>query len=246
MKELFLTPECGFLFFVGHRHWLHSSSKIGIYFLSDRNVAVFDTMPRMFRTDRWVVSQRSLYPTDANGTTVSVEIQAAVERSFQWVLRKYPLVDSALIANWAEQVALGMQAKARTIVSPQRYAYAALKGKVRDWMRCSQANEEVSGLDLESKGGTNGSFQEATDRKILIEQLQAQLNDRDRVILILLRQDNTSPAAVAKALGTSYAAAAKAIQRMKERVASTLSGPRKGGTMAGTAQHNFVRGKGTP
>jgi DNA-directed RNA polymerase specialized sigma24 family protein len=166
---------------------------------------------------------------DTTGTVVCPEVESAVERSFKWVLRDYPQVDPAMIANWAEEVARSMQARVANLVSPQRYAYAALKGKVRDWMKSGQANEQVAGIgrDLESIGGLSGSFQGAIDRKILFEQLKATLNERDRYILVLLLEDTTSPATVAKALGTSYPAAAKAIQRVKERIASTLSGARK-------------------
>ena len=76
-----------------------------------------------------------LHLVDTTGTVVCPEVESAVERSFQWVLRDYPQVDPAMIANWAEEVARSMQARVTTLVSPQRYAYAALKGKVRDWMK---------------------------------------------------------------------------------------------------------------
>jgi DNA-directed RNA polymerase specialized sigma24 family protein len=182
-----------------------------------------------FRRDKLPMTRAQLYLVDTSGTAVCPEIETAVERSFHWVLRDYPQLDSAMIANWAEEVALSMQARVTTIVSPQRYAYAALKGKVHDWMRSAPAKEDVAGMgrDLERIGGLNGSFEGAVDRKILFEQLKATLNERDRYILVLLLQDNTSPATVAKALGTSYPAAAKAIQRVKERIASKLNGARK-------------------
>jgi hypothetical protein len=182
-----------------------------------------------FCRDDLPMIRAQLHLVDTTGTAVCPEVETAVERSFRWVLRDYPQIDSAMIANWAEEVALTMQARVTTIVSPQRYAYAALKGKVHDWMKCGSAKEEVAGIgrDLERMGGLSGSFQGAVDRKILFEQLKATLNERDRYILVLLLEDKTSPATVAKALGTSYPAAAKAIQRVKERIASTLSGARK-------------------
>jgi len=184
-----------------------------------------------FRKDALPMTRAQLHLVDTSGTAVCPEVETAVERSFHWVLRDYPQVDSAMIANWAEEVALSMQVRVTTIVSPQRYAYAALKGKVHDWMRSAPAKEEVAGLgrDLERIGGLNGSFEGAVDRKILFEQLKATLNERDRYILVLLLEDNTSPATVAKALGTTYPAAAKAIQRVKERIASKLTGARKVG-----------------
>ena len=184
-----------------------------------------------FRRDELPMTRAQLHLVDTSGTAVCPEVETAVERSFHWVLRDYPQLDSAMIANWAEEVALSMQVRVTTIISPQRYAYAALKGKVHDWMRSAPAKEEVAGLgrDLERIGGLNGSFEGAVDRKILFEQLKATLNERDRYILVLLLEDNTSPATVAKALGTTYPAAAKAIQRVKERIASKLNGARKVG-----------------
>jgi hypothetical protein len=184
-----------------------------------------------FRRDELPMTRAQLHLVDTSGTAVCPEVETAVERSFHWVLRDYPQLDSAMIANWAEEVALSMQMRVTIIVSPQRYAYAALKGKVHDWMRSAPAKEEVAGLgrDLERIGGLNGSFEGAVDRKILFEQLKATLNERDRYILVLLLEDNTSPATVAKALGTTYPAAAKAIQRVKERIASKLTSARKVG-----------------
>ena len=184
-----------------------------------------------FRRVELPMTRAQLHLVDTSGTAVCPEVETAVERSFHWVLRDYPQLDSAMIANWAEEVALNMQARVTTIISPQRYAYAALKGKVHDWMRSAPAKEEFAGLgrDLERIGGLNGSFEGAVDRKILFEQLKATLNERDRYILVLLLEDNTSPATVAKALGTTYPAAAKAIQRVKERIASKLNGARKVG-----------------
>jgi len=175
------------------------------------------------------MNRAQLHLVDGNGIAIASEIENAVERSFHWVLRDYPQVDPALIANWAEDLARRMQAREIPITSPMRYAYAALKGKVRDWMKSGVAQERLAGVgrDLGPIGGFGGSFQSAVDRKILFEQLKATLNERDRYILVLLLQDQTSPATVANALGTTYPTAAKAIQRVKERIANTLKGARK-------------------
>ena len=170
-----------------------------------------------------------LHLVDTSGTPVSPEVENAIGRAFHWVLRDYPQVDSAMIANWAEDVARKMEDGSLAVISPQRYAYAALKGKVRDWMRTGTAREEVAGIgfDLERVSGKTVSFQNAIDQKILFEQLKAVLNERDRYILVLLLQDKTSPATVASALGTTYPAAAKAIQRVKDRIATALTSSRK-------------------
>jgi DNA-directed RNA polymerase specialized sigma24 family protein len=60
------------------------------------------------------------------------------------------------------------------------------------------------------------------ERAVLFEQLSTKLSERDRHILVLLLQDMTSPANVAAALGVSYSAAAKAIQRVKDRISTML------------------------
>jgi DNA-directed RNA polymerase specialized sigma24 family protein len=60
------------------------------------------------------------------------------------------------------------------------------------------------------------------ERTVLFEQLSTRLSERDRIILVLLLQDVTSPADVAVALGVSYSAAAKAIQRVKDRISTML------------------------
>jgi DNA-directed RNA polymerase specialized sigma subunit len=126
-----------------------------------------------------------------------------------------------------------------------RYAYAALKGKVSDWLRTKVANEQVAGIgpDLERIGGVRPSFQPAADRKILFEQLKSSLNERDRYILMLLLDDETSPATVAEALGMSYDAAAKAIERVKKRLKKAFAKTqRRGETNPGPVRFCETKG----
>lgn len=78
--------------------------------------------------------------------------------------------------------------------------------------------------ELERWAGIDRSTQRVTYRTVLFDQLKTKLSDRDRHILVLLQQDITSPASVAAALGVSYAAGAKAIQRVKERISTILVG----------------------
>jgi len=172
------------------------------------------------------MKQTQLHLVDAQGSAVSSTVKSAVEVVFRWVLRDFPHVDPAMIAEWAEEVGCAMESKGNQIVAHERYAYTALKGKVRDWLRTKTAQEESAGIgqDLERLGGVDRSFQRELDRKLLFEQLKTALNERDRYILVLLLQDETSPAVIATALGLSYPAAAKAIQRVKERIAASLVG----------------------
>jgi hypothetical protein len=171
----------------------------------------------------------SLHLVDSQGAILSPRIREAVELAFRWVKRDYPQIDTAMIANWAEEIGSSMQSFQTSLEFPDRYAYAALKGKVSDWLRTKVANEEVVGigLDLERIGGVRASFQAAADRRILFEQLKLSLNERDRYILMLLLDDETSPATVAKALHMKYFAAAKAIERVKARMKAALAKSQK-------------------
>ena len=72
-------------------------------------------------------------------------------------------------------------------------------------------------------GGAVDSALVDVETKQLFDQEKARLSERDRQILVLIEQDCGSPRDVAEALGLTYAAAAKAIQRAKERVAEILS-----------------------
>jgi DNA-directed RNA polymerase specialized sigma24 family protein len=53
------------------------------------------------------------------------------------------------------------------------------------------------------------------ERKLLFAQIRRQLSERDREICILLEQDVSSPGEIAKVLQISFAAAAKALQRVR-------------------------------
>ncbi len=174
----------------------------------------------------WLMTERAqLHLVDAEGAAVSPVIRDAVETVFRWALRDYPNVDRAQMADWAEAVARSMQARGSDIELPERYAYAALKGKVRDWFRTGAAQEENSGVrrDMERIGGSNSSFEGTVDRRILFDQLHHALGERDRVILYLLLNEKSAQE-VAGELETSYPAARKAIQRVKERIGAMLGG----------------------
>ena len=154
-------------------------------------------------------------------------VRVAVEEAFHWVMRRHPLVDPALIANWAEEVACSMQSMDADLGSPGRYADAALQGKVRDWQRTKPAKQQPMGIgaDLERIGGADRQVQAVMDRKVLFEQVKATLSERDQLILVLLL-DGLTTTEVASALAVTDSAGRKAIQRVKERMAAAASAPR--------------------
>jgi DNA-directed RNA polymerase specialized sigma24 family protein len=172
------------------------------------------------------MGQTLLHLVDRRGHTLPLAIRQAVEAAHRWVRWEYPHLDEAVVAGWAEDVGKAMGSRLDEIRSPYRYAFAALHGKVREWFR-SNASREIlvgTGSELEVWAGIDRSAQRVIYRAVLFEQLKTKLTERDRHILVLLQQDITSPASVAAALGVSYAAAAKAIQRVKERIAAILVG----------------------
>ena len=163
-----------------------------------------------------------------DGGTVPVAIGVAVEAAYQWVLHEFPMIDPALVAGWAEDVGKAMAEREIELESPRRYAFGALHGKVREWFRSGGTREIAVGIgaELEEWAGADKRAQRLIERTVLSEQLKMRLNDRDKHILALYQQDLTSPQAVAEALDITYAAAAKAISRVKERIASILEGDR--------------------
>jgi hypothetical protein len=167
-----------------------------------------------------------LHLVDQRGQTLPVAIRLAVEAAHRWVRWEYPHLDEAVVAGWAEDVGKAMGARLDEIRFPYRYAFAALHGKVREWFRSNASKEILAGTarELELWAGIDLSAQRVIYQAILFEQLKTKLSERDRHILVLLQQDITSPARVAAALGVSYSAAAKAIQRVKERIAAILVG----------------------
>ena len=173
-------------------------------------------------------SSTQLHLVDGQGRTLSPITRAAAEAAYVWALREFPRIDPVLLAEWSEEVAKAIEARSEVVESPTRYAFAALHGKVRQWLR-SKASQEVSvgiGAELEEWAGVDRNAQRMMDRAIFFDQIKTKLNDRDKHILVLLLQDITSPASVAEALGVSYTAAAQAIHRVKERIAGTLSDSR--------------------
>lgn len=161
-----------------------------------------------------------------DGGQVPVAIGVAVEAAYLWVLHEFPRIDSALVAGWAEDLGKAMAAKDAELESPRRYAFGAMHGKVREWFRRGGTRELAVGMgrELEEWAGADRRAEHLIERAVLFEQLKMRLNDRDRHILVLLQQDMTSPQPIAAALGISYSAAAKALSRVKERIASILEG----------------------
>lgn len=170
-----------------------------------------------------------LHLVNAEGAAVSPVIREAVEKAFAWVMKDFPNLDEAKLADLAEALAASMEARGSGISSPKQFAYPALRGKVRDSLRKGSAKEQTSGIsrDLERIGGSSSTFQGSVDQKILFEQIQNALSTRDRDILLLIR-DHKSAEEIAAELQTSPPTARKAIQRLKERMEALVKTSPKG------------------
>ena len=171
-----------------------------------------------------IMGQTLLHLVDQRGLILPAVVRQAVEAAHRRVRREYPRLDEAVVAGWAEDVGRAMSDRLSDIEFPQRYAFTALRGKVKEWFRSKASKETTVGIgsELERWVGVDRSTQRVIYRAALFDQLKTRLSDRDRHILVLLQQDITSPASVAEALGVSYSAAAKAIQRAKERMSEIL------------------------
>ena len=170
-----------------------------------------------------------LHLVNAEGAAVSPLIREAVEKAFGWVMQDFPNLDEARLADWAEALALSMDARGSGISSPTKFAYPALRGKVLDSFRKASAKEQSAGVgrSLERIAGSIGSFQGTVDRKILFEQIHNALSERDRDILLLIRKEKSANE-VAAELDISSPAARKAIQRVKERIEALVNSSPKG------------------
>lgn len=166
-----------------------------------------------------------LFLVDRQGGALDPAFLSAVEAAYRWASHDYPNLDSSLLATWAEQVGRSMAERKEAIESPRRYAFAAMGNRIREHFRSGGFREVTLGIAEELEDQTAADLQSAAqiERQVLFIELRAQLSQRDREILILLQQDVTSPASIASALGISYNAAAKAVQRVKERLHAILT-----------------------
>jgi DNA-directed RNA polymerase specialized sigma24 family protein len=166
-----------------------------------------------------------LYLVDQDNKPVKPEIRTAVESAFRWSVREYRNMDEVDIASMAEAVAVGMSKRLKEIQSPRRYAFAALTGRIQEWFRAHPAKmvSFETEDDLDREIGPDDRFVFDVELRLLFAQIRRQLSGRDSEICTLLEQDLSSPGEIAKVLQISYAAAAKALQRARGRMASIVN-----------------------
>ena len=171
-----------------------------------------------------------LHLVDQSGQPVPPQVRLAVEAAYQWAEREYERFDRAVLAEMAEALALAMCRHLDRIELPRRYAVAALAGKLQEWYRAHPAVEVMlEPEDLEQVTQAEPVPVTSPDLNVLFAEIKAQLSERDRHVLVLLEQD-LGPQEIAKAFEISYFAAAKAIQRARDRMAAILceTGNQKG------------------
>ena len=165
-----------------------------------------------------------LHLVDEDNAPVKPEIRVAVEAAYKWSIREYRNIDAADLATMAEGVASSMAKRSDGIESPRRYAFAALTGRIQEWFRGHPAKmvSFESEDEFDRQIGPDDRFTLQVERRLLFAQIRNHLSERDRQICILLEQDVSSPAEIAKVLGISYSAAAKALERARERMSSIV------------------------
>ncbi len=165
-----------------------------------------------------------LHLVDEHDQPVPLQVRLAVETAYRWALQEYQHFDRAVLAGMAESVAVAMCRRLEQIEFPRRYAFTALTGKLQEWYRAHPAIEILMDpAEVEHLTGDKPRSTSAADLNVLFSQIKARLSERDRQILVLLEQD-LGPKEIAKAFDISYVAAAKAIQRARDRMAAILSG----------------------
>jgi DNA-directed RNA polymerase specialized sigma24 family protein len=172
-----------------------------------------------------------LHLVNDQGEPVETDIRVAVEAAFRHVMLRFPQVDEALLAELAESVAASMDRRRCEIVTPKQYAQNALCKEVQGWLREHEGFEiviaEPEELERLAGGTPAGRGVETAESEIFFAQLRKHLTERDRHILVLIEQDLDKPPDIAAALDISYEAAAKALQRVRARVAGIINGTRK-------------------
>ncbi len=165
-----------------------------------------------------------LHLVDEHGAPVPLQVRLAVESAYRWAVQEYQHIDQAVLAGMAESVAVGMCRRLDQIEFPRRYAFTALTGKLQEWYRAHPVVEiQLDPAEVDHLTGDKRKSASATDMNLLFSEIKARLSERDRQILVLLEQD-LGPKEIAKAFDISYVAAAKAIQRARDRMAAILSG----------------------
>jgi DNA-directed RNA polymerase specialized sigma24 family protein len=163
-----------------------------------------------------------LHLVDQYGQPVPPQVRLAVEAAYRWAEREYERFDRAVLAEMAEALALAMCRHQDRIELPRRYAVAALAGKLQEWYRAHPAVEVMlEPEDLEQVMQAEPVPATSPDLNVLFAEIKTQLSERDRQILVLLEQ-GLGPQEIAKAFDMSYSAAAKAIQRARDRMAAIL------------------------
>jgi DNA-directed RNA polymerase specialized sigma24 family protein len=164
-----------------------------------------------------------LHLVDEHGQPVPPQVRLAVEAAYRWAEREYQHFDHAVLAGMAEALALAMCRRLDRIEFPRRYAVAALMGKLQEWYRAHPAVEVIlEPDDLEHVRKAEPVPGYSADLSVLFAEIKTRLSERDRQILVLLEQD-LGAQEIAKTFEISYSAAAKAIQRARERMAAILS-----------------------
>ena len=163
---------------------------------------------------------------DEAGQPVPADVRAAVTRAYRYIAPRFRRIDDAVLAGFAEALAAAMCRRAEEIRSVDQYARAAMIGKAYEWVQLHPSEKAIGTLaDLEAANGTartDDSFG-AIENTVLFERMKTQLSMRDRQILVLVEQEFDTPAAIASALGLSYEAAKKALQRARDKMSALIT-----------------------
>lgn len=131
-----------------------------------------------------------LFLTDACGGPVTENIANAVHVAYFKMLTEFPLLDSALIANWAEEVACTMQRKRTEIHHPRSFSIMCLRRKILCHYKLKKANCVFVGgqVSLEIKTGRRAGRATSPEYGVMLRGVRVGLNERENLVLSLLLQ----------------------------------------------------------
>lgn len=158
----------------------------------------------------------------SDGQPIDTHIAHGVRFAYGRISRRFPRVDEALMANWAEETALYMQARSADITFPCAYAYNRMKWMVFNYFNLSSSQVETVGtaneLETHTRATVAFSAQHDPEYRMFLGRVRADLDDRENLILSLLINGYTLPE-MCQILGFGRDYGRQVIARLKQKMA---------------------------
>lgn len=166
----------------------------------------------------------SLFLIDETGRFVDLEIAYAVIRAFLKMCVRYPSIDTALMANWAEEVAAYLQTNRAKIKYPKTMAWRRLEWKIREHFKLYYTKDtsygNSAGLEMLCYG-RHYYYALGLEAKLQLNLLRRDMNERENWVLDMLLEGR-QPAEIIAALGLSYGGGRHVLSNLKAKIRASL------------------------